>query len=233
MSSSRRRPDPALHSKLGLEDLANPDAAGREFVIEAPSGTRRLIVGTTGVRGGDMAYVRWPDAAQSFLVSADLDPGEDTADWLDRDVIDVDPDRVQRITITHPDGEILRVEKATPDAPEFTLANLPNGRELQYATILNSMGGLLSGLQLEDVYAVDAEVPADGAAIVTRFETFDGLVVDIRLSETGGQRTARFDVSGDAAAELDPEFGGWAYILPSFKTDQLTRRFADVLQPLE
>lgn len=224
--------DPALHSKLGVEDLADPKAAGREFVIEAPSETYRLIVGTTGIRGG-MAYARRPDAAQSFLVSADLDPGKETTDWLDRDVIDVDPDRVQRITITHPDGKVLRIEKATPDAPEFTLANLPDGRELQYATILNSMGGLLSDLQLDDVRAIEATGPDDGTTIVTRFETFDGLIVDVRLFETGGERRARIDVSGDGAAEIGAGLDGWAYTLPSFRTDQLTRRFDDVLRPLE
>jgi len=196
--------DPALHTRLGVEELADPAAAGKEFFIATPSGSFRLIVGNSGTRGG-MAYVRRPDDAQSFLVSAEFDPGDDTADWLRRDLLDIDAERIHRVTITHPDGEVLRIEKPTQDAAAFTVADMPEGRELQYATILNSLTGLLTDLTLDDV-AVEpdpgAPLPIDddsdeSTPVGARFETFDGLVVDATVRE-GGRRVV-FGVRADEA----------------------------------
>lgn len=251
--------DPTLHARLGVEDVADPGATGRKFVITAPSDSFELIVGETGVRGG-MSYVRRPDAAQSFLVAADLDPGDDTADWLRRDLLDVGAERLHRITIKHPDGEVLRIEKATPDAAEFAITDMPEGRELRYTTILNSTTGVLSDLTMDEV-ARDDVVAADRDAsgdIVTRFETFDGLVIEARVEggEADGRRV-RFGARADraladrfappSAEDADPtdrlsfeavaeeaqrvngELAGWIYTLPSFKSDQLVRRLDDVL----
>lgn len=247
--------DPALHARLGVEDLADAGATGREFIVEAPTETFRLVVGTTGVRGA-MAYVRRPDAAQSFLVSADLDPGEGTVDWLQRDLVDIDADRIHSVTITHPDGEVLRIEKPTPDSPDFSIADMPADRELQYATILDPMSALLTGLAMDDVAPAD-DVPNDESPVTARFATFDGLVVDAAVSETETGSRVRFSASADAALagrfappnnaggdtgdrlsfaavgeeaeRLDEIFAGWVYTLPSFKTEQLTRRLADLL----
>ncbi|MFQ5634569.1 MAG: DUF4340 domain-containing protein [Gammaproteobacteria bacterium] len=252
--------DPALHARLGVEDLADADATGREFIIEAPSGSFRLIVGNTDVRGG-MAYVRRPDAAQSFLVSARLDPGDSTIDWLERDLLDIEAGRIHSVTVTHPDGEVLRIEKATREADAFTLADMPQGRELQYPTVLNPMSTLLAGLTIDDV-AVAADVDeGDAAPVLVRFETFDGLVIEVRIAEADGEPRAGFtavadealaaefaapDAAGgrpgdglsvaavnEEAQRLNEKFGGWSYTLPSFKTDQLTRRLEDVLKPAE
>ncbi|MBT8440922.1 MAG: DUF4340 domain-containing protein [Gammaproteobacteria bacterium] len=251
--------DPALHARLGVEDLASPDAAGKQFIVEAPGETFALIVGNTGARGG-MSYVRRPDAAQSFLVSAELDPGETTTDWLSRKVLDIDSARVHAVTISHADGEVLRVEKAAPDATEYALADMPDGRELQYPKILDSMPDLLTNLEMDDVS--EAEPMGDGKPVASnRFETFDGLIVEVDVFDTSdGQRAAirvsadesladrftptdgaenatgdqiSFAAVADETRELNARLDGWLYALPSFKLDQLTRRTDDLLKPLE
>lgn len=254
--------DPALHPRLGVEDIAAPDATGRKFVIAAPSQSFELIVGETGVRGG-MSYVRRPDAAQSFLVSADLDPGDDTVDWLRSELLDVGAERLHSITITHPDGEVLRIDKAAPDAVEFEIVDMPEGRELRYATILSSTTGVLADLTMDDVARDDAVAANRDASgdVVTRFETFDGLVIETRVEEAEDGRRTRFSARADealasrfappSADEAEPtdrlsfeavteeaqrvngELAGWIYTLPSFKSDQLVRRLEDVLSDSE
>ncbi|MFW2404432.1 MAG: DUF4340 domain-containing protein [Gammaproteobacteria bacterium] len=251
--------DPALHARLGVEDLASPDAAGKQFIVDAPGETFNLIVGNTGVRGG-MAYVRRPNAAQSFLVSADLDPGETTNDWLSRKVLDIDATRIYAVTISHEDGEVLRVEKAAPDASGYTLVDIPAGRELQYATILDALPQLLTDLQMDDVGKGEPS-PDGGLLSSTRFETFDGLVIDVDVVETPDGRRAAISASADEslaarfapadgadvgtgdrisfaavtdeADDLNAQLDGWLYTLPSFKLDQLARRTDDLLKPLE
>jgi len=251
--------DPALHARLGVEDLASPDAEGKQFIVEAPGETFNLIVGNTGVRGG-MSYVRRPDAAQSFLVSADLDPGETTTDWLSLKLLDIDSARIHAVTISHADGEVLRVEKAAPDAAGYALADLPDGRELQYATILDSMPGLLTDLQMDDVSKREATAEREPLSSA-RFEMFDGLVVEVHVFETSRGQRAVISVSADEnlanrftpvdgaavgtgdqisfaavaeeADELNARLDSWIYDLPSFKLDQLTQRTDDLLKPLE
>lgn len=255
----RKTADPMLHSRLGVEDVANAAATGKEFVIETPSDSFRLIVGKRGARGG-MSYVRHPDADQTFLVSADLDPGDDTTDWLRRDLLDIAADRVYGVTITHPDGAVLRIEKTTREAADFTVVDMPEGRELQYATILDSLAGVLTGLTLDDVQA-DADEADDAQAVRARFETFDGLVIDATVREPGdGPRVlfrvraeqalaerflppsnadddssaiSSFAAVGEEAERLNEVLNGWVYTLPSFKTDQLVRRLDDIMKPVE
>jgi hypothetical protein len=254
--------DPALHSRLGVEDIADPNATGKKFVIGARSMSFDLIVGETGVRGS-MSYVRRPDAAQSFLVSADLDPGDDTMDWLRRDLLDVGAERLHSITITHPDGEVLRIEKSAPDGADFGLVDMPEGRELRYSTILNSTTGVLAELTMDDVARDGAGTAGRDSSgdVVTRFEAFDGLVIEARIEDGAEGRRVRFSaradqaladrfappgaeeagpsdrVSFDAVSEeaqrVNGELAGWTYTLPSFKSDQLVRRLDDVLNTPE
>lgn len=229
--------DPTLHSRLGVEDLADPTASGREFAIETPTESFRLIVGNTGVRGG-MAYARQPDSDRSYLISADLDPGNETTDWLRTELLDIPAARIVSVTITHADGEVLRVKKPTPDAAEFSVVDIPEGRELQYATILNPLTGVLTGLSLEDV-ARDAGAAGDEAPTTASFETLDGLVIVATVIEFDDGKRVVFSVEADESneeaqrlrAELRARLDGWAYTLPSFKTDQLTRRMDDLLTP--
>jgi len=255
----RKTADPALHSRLGVEDVADAAATGHEFVIDTPSESFRLIVGNSGVRGG-MTYVRRPDTEQSFLVSADLDTGDETSDWLRRDLVDIAANRVYRVTITHPDGEVLRIEKPTREATDFAVVDMPEGRELQYATILDSLTGVLTRLMLDDVAAATG-APDDSQAVRARFETFDGLVIDARVREledgprvgfrvhadqalaerfrppsnTDGDsgELAAFAAVSEEANRLNETLDGWVYTLPNFKVDQLTRRPEDILRPPE
>ena len=66
-----------------------------------------------------------------------------------------------RVTVTHPDGEVVSVAKADADQSNFDVEAMPEGRELQYASIANVMGTVLSNLGLQDVEPLtDADVPA-------------------------------------------------------------------------
>jgi hypothetical protein len=254
--------DPALHARLGVEDLSASDASGKSLVIEAPDETFELIIGATGVRG-KMAYARRPGADQSFLISADLDLGDAPVDWLQRDLMDIEAGRVHSITLTHADGETLRIERPARNADELNVVGMPPDRELQYATILDSTAGVLSGLRFDDVARDDVardDAATPESAVVARFETFDGLVVTATLTGTDDRKSVRFaaaaseelaarfaadeadadsaqqlsfDAVGDEARTLSERVNGWTYELPSFKTDQLGRRLEDLLQPPE
>jgi hypothetical protein len=77
------------------------------------------------------------------------------------------------------------VERPSTDVADFTVADLPEGAELSWPGVAGGVAGALEYLNLEDVRGADS--PFDTAACVrTRFEAFDGLVVEAdSLSEEG------------------------------------------------
>ena len=225
--------DPTLYARLGVEDIANENATGVEVVIDGPS-AHRIIVGKTGVRG-NLAYARKSEAAGSLLIEADLDLGAEPADWLDRTIIDMPSSDVSRVTTTHPDGETVEIEKAEKEASGFKLVNQPADTELTYAGAADSIGAALAGLDFDDV-AARAGIDLTGTRpVVTRFETFDGLIVTANtyaIDDKGyvGFEFAGEDTATDNVAELDARLGDWLFEIPSYKSDQLTRRMSDLLQ---
>ena len=163
-----------------------------------------IILGNT--EGGDYRYARRADEPQSFLIDKDPDLPRNPSQWVDAAIVDVRGTRVQQVTITHPDETVV-ISKSTPDAANFEVADVPEGRELQYAGVANVVGNALRELKLEDVARADAAAEPAEDAVVVEFRTFDGLVVVARGTEEDDEAWLTFTTS------FDPE---------------LAARFADV-----
>jgi hypothetical protein len=70
---------------------------------------------------------------------------------------------------------------------------------------------------------------------VARFVTFDGLVVEAMVYATDDGTRVRFRATADESAaaqadELNSRLESWVYSLPSFKSDQLSKRLEDFLK---
>ena len=230
--------NPDLYERLGIEDLDRPGAKG--YLLEIyqagqdegkPFG---LIVGDTGVHG-KMAYIRRPEQEQGLMISADFDLGKETADWLARDLIDIPSADIQAITISHPDGEVVRIEKSSRTDSNFSVPNIPQGQELAYASVANPVAGLLTKLEMDDVSPADSVDTALTKPIVARFETFDNLVVEARVYVIDDKTMVAFSVTADEplaaqASELNSRLESWVYSLPSFKSEQLIKHLDDFLK---
>jgi len=249
-----------FYERLGVVDISEDAATGVQLALAAgDKSLARVLIGDTGLGAGNGAYVRVNGDAQSYLVEADLDPGPARSDWLDTEVIDVPSSDIRRVTITQIDGETLELEKISADATEFQVLNIPEGRELSFPGVANSIGAVLAKLQLEDVQPADEFTPP-APPIVARFETFDGLVIEAqtfrvedawrvtlaaRAAEAAASEaeptaeatveTETADATGseksadDRAAAINARTAGWLYTLPGFKTDQLIKRLEDLL----
>jgi hypothetical protein len=128
----------------------------------------------------------------------------------------------------------------------FTVRDIPEGRELRYDSIPNVMGSVLSDLTLDDVSRA-TEFTQD--VIETEFLTFDGLVISAQSSEEDDNAWASFSASVDPelpaeseqtqadaeaeAAEINARVGSWRYRIPTVKFEQLTRSMDDLLQEVE
>lgn len=243
--------NPELHSRLGVEAVDDIDAAGIEVALVVANGSRYEILLGDSYSGGEV-YARLADSNQSVLVDRNPDVARDPSDWVVTEILDIASDRVQRVEITHADGEQLVISKEMRGGGNFTVEGIPDGRELQYAGIANVTANLLQGLQLEAVGAA-GDGPVD-AAVISEYWMFDGLVVTVTTSGADDDRwlrfEARFDVDqslafadladdSDAAVastrsepdELNARLAGWRYQIPSYQMSQLTRRIEDLLRP--
>lgn len=210
----------------------------------------------TGGKPGQL-QVRKPDEARAWLAQGTLELPADPVQWLVKDLIKIDKNRVATATVTHPDGEVLKVTRG-PDKPDntpvdFVLPDMPKGMKAGSPFDVNAVAGGLAYLGFEDVgKATDHDF---SKATVTEIVTLDGVKAVVRTIPAADQEkkfwvviSASYDASlakpNDANRDLlKPEeaqkqvkdamarMDGWAYLVNDYAARDLTRRLKDLIEP--
>jgi hypothetical protein len=202
----KKTADPAKHAQL---DLADPKADGSKCVqidlLDAGGATlASVLVGKQldqkNALSSNRTYARLAGEDQCWLVAGKAEFFESPVDWLEKKIVEVKRDRVQKVEILHPDGErydISRPDKATSD---FALAEIPEGKEPSYAGAAGAVASALEWVNLEDVAPIASIDFSDGAGPVATFTTFDGVVVQVTTKDQDGKSWARFEARYEAPA---------------------------------
>ncbi len=206
--------DPAKYAKLGVQDIDAPDSKSTLVTLSDKDGKAiaKVIVGkeaeSAGIQPSKQTYVRRAGEAQSWLANLDLGLHENGTDWLAKEIVKVPQDRIRSIEIRQPDGATLLVDRPTKETKDFTLHDVPTGKEPTYPTVANSLASGLEYVNLEDVQpAADVDFTT-GAGPIARYTTFDGLVVTVTTKDQDGKSYASFVASYEAppaAPEPAPE----------------------------
>lgn len=206
--------DPKYYGRLGVEPIKLTSASGTAVTLSGPDHAPPTVI--LGGTEGSYRYARLANQSQSYLVDQNPELPKDTTDWLENQILDVPGKRVQNVTIDHADDETLKIGKKTPDDANFTVADVPKGRQLLYPGVADVIGNALQELKLQDVAAAgdDAEKPEATAV----FRTFDGLVITAKGSKRDGKPWVVF------AASIDPER------LPAGGKDQAANNGTDAAQ---
>lgn len=245
--------NPEFYDRLGVQDISSPSAGGVQLAISGGKEPIDLIVGLTQPGTSELTYVRRAGEPGSWLVAAQFDIAKTGGEWLDRTLTDIPAGRIETVTIDHPGVETLRISRAPEPAQpaaadpaaadpaaegivEFRVEGIPAGREPSYPGVANGVASVLADLPLEDVQSREALGVQTGKPIVARFVTTDGLTVEASSWRLPDGTRVTFNASGTGEAEreaaaLNARLAGWAYTLPSYKTEQLTRRLAELLAP--
>ncbi len=235
--------NPENYDKLGVDD---PDegGSGTKIDLSGPDFTYTVILGNSAQ--GDYRYARVANEPRSYLIDQDPTVPAVAGDWLAPGILDIGADRVARVRISHADGESLVIEKGGEDSTDFEVLDVPDGRELSYATVGNGIGATLDGLELSDVRVAEG----DGATTTAVFETLDGLSVTAEVFaeadghwvgfraqpvDGGAPGSQGTEASGENEAvrmadEINGRLSGWQYRIPDFKKNLLTRRWDDILK---
>ncbi len=191
--------NPKLYAELGVDAVKDKDAKGTLVDIAGLAQPVNLIIGNYNGAGGGGTFVRLSGDAQSWLASGNLTVAKNTADWEKRDLADIPSSRLKTITLTNPDGQTLTVAKQHPGDADFTIADVPKGREVSSTFAANGLGSVLSGLKADDVFAAKDAAPSD-KVYKADYAAFDGLVVNVIGWEQGGKDYAQFAAKLDTAA---------------------------------
>lgn len=206
--------DSELYDRLGVQD---PEEEGASGVLVQSEGLDdadfALVLGDPVQR--DYRYVRVPDESTSWLIDRNPDVPDEAAGWLYSEVADIASSRVQSVTILHgegqTDGQTIGIHKESEDDTNFTVEDIPEGRELSYPSVANSVAAALDNLTLEDVRRAGDEAAEGETATeddngvttaTTVFTTFDGLEVTV---DSTTEDEATWITLSAAALPLDSE----------------------------
>ena len=231
----RKTSDPDKYGQLGVDDPAS-GGSGIGITLSGEGFSYDVIVGKQAQR--TYRYARIASDATSYLIDQDLDVHASPDEWLTDGIVDIGADRVRQVTIEHADGETIRIEKASRDDTNFTVVDIPDGRELSYESVGNGIAGALTNLSFDEVRKAQA---ADSSATAS-FETWDGL----RIIATVVPEDAAAWLSFSAAAgsfedgkerdvplsevdEINARLGNWQYRVADYKKNLFVRRWEDIL----
>jgi hypothetical protein len=243
----------ALHADIDLDGSGKDQKAVRVALFGAQTELfADALVGRTrfGRQGnaGDGTFVRRAEEDQVWFVQGRVGVEREQAKWLEKRIVDVARERVAKAVIVTVDGERLEVSRARHDQQDFDLASVPADKKVKSAFDVNLVASAIEALDLEDVRK------ADGLAFIPQrdfaeFTTFDGLIVRVEFAKDGADIWARLTahhappaapVEGDKlkkpdevaaeAAQLDKRVHGWAYRLPAYKAEQMSRKIADLVE---
>jgi hypothetical protein len=199
----RKTSNPERLSQLGLD---GPESgSGTKLEIAGEGFSYALIVGNTAQSKN--RYVRMADDNQAWLIDKNPQLPDSGNSWLASELLDLDASRIRSVTVRHDDGETIIISKEAAEDSNFTVADIPDGRELSYATVANGLAGVLKGLTLEDVRPALELDPVSTAV----FTTFDGLVITVSRYESdatvdGDEGDAWFAIDADSVpTTVEPE----------------------------
>lgn len=244
----RKTDDAGRLARIGLaEPGAGSDALG-VTVFAGGETIASLVLGNQVGPAGEQRFARLAGESQAFTVEGRVTIPTEPLEWVDRELLRIGRDRVESLTIEHPDGQVVSLIREV-EGSGFRLASVPESRVPKPAATLNAPPNSLSFLRFENV--ARGESSSSPEVVVSRFGLRNGLVVIVRTWEVDGVVWAAFAFeAGDAVADTSPDeqeavtpekpspieeaeelrarVSGWHFALPDFQADSLRRRLEDL-----
>lgn len=193
---------PEYYARLGVEDISSPDAGGVLVRLGIGDQLTGILIGhaAEGRRG---QYVRLQDSRASALVDQEFDVPGETLAWADSQIIDINSSQVAEVEIIQPTSERVLVTKVSADQTDFTLDGLPEGREVKSSWAVNSLGSVLSLLNMQSVRSADSVDWSN--AVKLRLLTFSGVEILADLTQAGDEYLIRLHATHPAASVVKKE----------------------------
>ncbi|MFO1427960.1 MAG: DUF4340 domain-containing protein [Steroidobacteraceae bacterium] len=235
--------DRARYPILGVEDVRGPGAGGVRIDLAAGAQRWSLIVGKSA--GADGSYVRVSGQDASYLARPQLGVTASPQQWLATALLDLPAATIRSASVTLPGQPAYLFVRAAPtdgakDANvPLVLQAPPRGREPR-PDAPAATAAALAGLALEDVQAAALQSAAGERIARARFETVDGLTIELSGREDGPRRLVSLQASattgaGEAARRqataLGARLGGREFEIANYRYGNIFRPLEDLLKP--
>ncbi len=171
---------PEFFARLGLRDA---DKEGSTAVLveiwrDADAPAWRVLIGNAAEgRGG--RYLRLADSNETWLVDRSPQAFAEPTDWIDRRILNLEFDGVERVIRTLADGSGFEAARSAKDQPSLSVASLPKGAKPRYDSVFDAAARAVLTAEAEDVRKADTGLFSGPALAGNRIRFFDGLVLDI------------------------------------------------------
>ncbi len=206
---------PENHARLGVADSG--EGAGARLTLNP--GGQQLIVGESSASRG--SYFRFAGEAQVYLSEQPLLLETDILSWLDTVIVNVDAESVRVVSIATEGAQYLSAGWDEASAA-LQVNNVPEGRELQYDGIADTLGRLLVNLRLLDVEPYQEGFFIDPT--VTRVTLDNGETIEVQSVQSGEEYWVTTNTEANA---------GWQFRVSEFTYRELNKSLEDLLKPLE
>jgi hypothetical protein len=213
----RKTAQPERYDRLQVEPpdaeqaqskLVRLEAADGDVLAEAIIGKQRYRLTGTEPSG---TYLRRPDEAQSWLASGGVQIEQAVAQWLEDEIVDVDPAAIRRIVIERAGEPGYVAARDKPDQ-DLRVVGLAKDEAFKEDAGLGQLAGALSSVAFEDVKPRD-QLTWPAQHHTARIQTFDGVELTVRLAQIDKEFWATFDAravaptqrAAPAAAEAKPK----------------------------
>jgi hypothetical protein len=182
---------PERYARLEVEDPDAEDARSRMLRVESADGKvlAEAILGKRQHRltGNQAAgtYLRRPGEEQSWLASGGADIATDVVDWLDEEIVDLDPGRIGRIALRPESGAGYVVRRDGAGEP-LELADLEADERVREDADLERLAGAFAQMRLEGVKP-RAELAWPEEHHSATATSFDGVELTIQLARIDGE----------------------------------------------
>lgn len=171
--------NPDRYAELGLADVqAEGSSSSRLRLLDGAGQTvGDVIVGKRRPTGDASYYARIPGEARTWLASGELRLSKTRREWLDTSVAKIERKRIVGLELTHPDGEVVVLERLEEADDNLSISNPPDGMVPSSEWITSRFGTALEFLTLEDI---EPRAEQEGESTRAVFRTRDGLVLEFR-----------------------------------------------------
>ncbi|MDX1972047.1 MAG: DUF4340 domain-containing protein [Candidatus Sumerlaeia bacterium] len=247
--------NPARYSELGVQDPdgTNPDGALVILGTEEKPELAEVIIGkqAPGLGNSRRRYVRLPEAKESWLVESPITINTTESYWLNTDLVDIAPAEFSSAILTTHSGDVLSMDRPTSTSAFIT--EIPEGMQIKNQRDLDNITRTFQRLTFEDVKALETSgFDSMTSETLVLANTFGGLVLNTTLRRddveerwwgtiavehdatlhTPGETALDVEAATKLAEELNTKLSGWAYKLPAWKTQNLTKEVAEFFQPI-
>lgn len=242
----KKTDNPDYFDRLQLQAVNNPMAESRLIKIYSKGKVLlSLVVGKHTTLGDSfITYVREENSKQTYAVSGQIFLDVNLKEWTPKDLIHLPRERFTSATIKHQNGDVLTAKRIVSVSTNLQVLNVPEGRELIYPEVGNS---LVNGFALMQITGVQKAEGVDTSAWLSADSEFvldNGIVLNATVYKQDQPiryfltfaATAPADASAEAKAEaekINQKAKGWLFGIPHGKFTAFVTHMNDVLKKVE